>query len=151
MDSTFMNTESRLTPEYVISSLAKRLAGTVAKDLTTGKTIATCRADQRRLSDVADRLPEQEDQMIKIEAIIRPNKFESVKTALIRVGIEGTTVSEVRGQAAVKRATPRYSRGGNMRWTCCLQKIKVELVLQDDVAEKAVESILGHSVHGIDW
>ncbi len=41
------------------------------------ETLGTDRADQRRLSDVADRLPEQEDQMTKIEAIIRPNKFES--------------------------------------------------------------------------
>ena len=56
--------------------------------------------------------------MTKIEAIIRPNKFESVKAALIQMGVEGMTVSEVRGHGRQKGHT-EVLRGGNTKLTCC--------------------------------
>jgi nitrogen regulatory protein P-II 1 len=91
-------------------------------------------------------LPEEEDQMIKVEAIIRPNKFESVKTALIQLGIEGMTVSEVRGHGRQKGHTEVFK--GREYEVDLLPKIKLELVLQDEIAEKAVESILATAYTG---
>jgi nitrogen regulatory protein P-II 1 len=78
--------------------------------------------------------------MTKIEAIIRPNKFEVVKGALIEMGVEGMTVSEVRGHGRQKGHTEVYR--GNEYAVDLLPKIKVELVLQDDIVEKAIDSIL---------
>src|SRR5580658_4067637 len=78
--------------------------------------------------------------MTKIEAIVRPNKFEAVKTALIEMGVEGMTVSEVRGHGRQKGHTEVYR--GNEYAVDLLPKIKVELVLQDDIVEKAIDSIL---------
>ncbi len=72
--------------------------------------------------------------MTKIEAIIRPNKFEAVKGALIELGVEGMTVSEVRGHGRQKGHTEVYR--GNEYAVDLLPKIKVELVLQDDIVEK---------------
>ncbi len=78
--------------------------------------------------------------MTKVEAIIRPNKFESVKSALIQIGIEGMTVSEVRGHGRQKGHTEVFK--GREYEVDLLPKIKLELVVQDEVAEKAVDSIL---------
>jgi nitrogen regulatory protein P-II 1 len=78
--------------------------------------------------------------MTKIEAIVRPNKFESVKSALIQIGVEGMTVSEVRGHGRQKGHTEVFK--GREYEVDLLPKIKVELVLQDDIAEKAIDSIL---------
>jgi nitrogen regulatory protein P-II 1 len=78
--------------------------------------------------------------MIKVEAIIRPNKFESVKTALIQLGVEGMTVSEVRGHGRQKGHTESFK--GREYEVDLLPKIKLELVLDDSIAEKAVDSIL---------
>jgi nitrogen regulatory protein P-II 1 len=77
--------------------------------------------------------------MIKVEAIIRPNKFESVKTALIQLGIEGMTVSEVRGHGRQKGHTEVFK--GREYEVDLLPKIKLELVLQ-------VESILATAYTG---
>jgi nitrogen regulatory protein P-II 1 len=78
--------------------------------------------------------------MTKIEAIIRPNKFEAVKGALIELGVEGMTVSEVRGHGRQKGHTEVFR--GREYEVDLLPKIKLELVLQDEVAEKAIETIL---------
>jgi len=78
--------------------------------------------------------------MIKVEAIIRPNKFESVKTALIQIGVEGMTVSEVRGHGRQKGHTETFK--GREYEVDLLPKIKLELVVDDSVADKAVDSIL---------
>ena len=78
--------------------------------------------------------------MTKLEAIIRPGKFESVKTALIQIGIEGMTVSEVRGHGRQKGHTEVFK--GREYEVDLLPKIKLELVLQDNVVEKAIETIL---------
>ena len=84
--------------------------------------------------------------MTKVEAIIRPNKFESVKTALIQLGVEGMTVSEVRGHGRQKGHTEVFK--GREYEVDLLPKIKLELVLQDEVAEKAVETILATAYTG---
>lgn len=78
--------------------------------------------------------------MTKIEAIIRPNKFESVKSALIHIGVEGMTVSEVRGHGRQKGHTEVFK--GREYEVDLLPKIKVELILQDDIAEKAIDTIM---------
>jgi nitrogen regulatory protein P-II 1 len=83
--------------------------------------------------------PEREELMTKIEAIVRPNKFEAVKTALIELGVEGMTVSEVRGHGRQKGHTEVFR--GREYDVDLLPKIKVELVLSDETVEKAVDAI----------
>jgi nitrogen regulatory protein P-II 1 len=56
--------------------------------------------------------------MTKLEAVIQPNKFEVVKEALIALGVEGMTVSEVRGHGQQK-GIPRHIGDGNMASICC--------------------------------
>jgi nitrogen regulatory protein P-II 1 len=84
--------------------------------------------------------------MTKVEAIIRPNKFESVKSALIQIGVEGMTVSEVRGHGRQKGHTEVYK--GREYEVDLLPKIKLELVLQDEMVEKAIDSILATAYTG---
>lgn len=84
--------------------------------------------------------------MTKIEAIIRPNRFETVKAALIQIGVEGMTVSEVRGHGRQKGHTEVYK--GREYEVDLLPKIKLELVLQDEVAEKAIDTILSTAYTG---
>jgi nitrogen regulatory protein P-II 1 len=85
--------------------------------------------------------------MTKLEAIIRPNKFESVKTALIKMGVEGMTVSEVRGHGRQKGHTEVYK--GREYEVDLLPKIKVELVLQDEIVEKVIDTILTIAYTGV--
>jgi nitrogen regulatory protein P-II 1 len=83
--------------------------------------------------------------MTKVEAIIRPNKFESVKSALIALGVEGMTVSEVRGHGRQKGHTESYK--GREYEVDLLPKIKVELVLKDEIVEQVIKTVLevGHT------
>jgi nitrogen regulatory protein P-II 1 len=78
--------------------------------------------------------------MMKIEAIIKPSRFESVKDALREVGIEGMTVTEVRGHGRQKGHTEVYR--GREYTVDLVPKIKLEVVLPDALAERAVETIL---------
>ena len=78
--------------------------------------------------------------MIKIEAIIQPSRFESVKDALREIGIEGMTVTEVRGHGRQKGHTEVYR--GREYTVDLLPKIKLEMVLPDTLVEKAVDTIL---------
>ena len=77
--------------------------------------------------------------MKKIEAIIKPFKLEEVKDALGEVGIEGMTVSEVKGFGRQKGHTEFYR--GSEYTVDFLPKIKIELVVTDQQADKAVEVI----------
>ncbi len=77
--------------------------------------------------------------MVKVEAIIRPGKFEAVKVALIQLGVEGMTVSEVRGHGRQKGHTESYK--GREYDVDLLQKIKIELVLKDELVEPAITAI----------
>src|SRR5258706_10337225 len=78
--------------------------------------------------------------MKKLEAIIRPSRFEPVKEALLEAGIDGMTVSEVRGHGRQKGHTEVYR--GNEYVIDLLPKIKLEAVLQDHQVEAAVEAIM---------
>jgi nitrogen regulatory protein P-II 1 len=84
--------------------------------------------------------------MTKIEAIVRPNKFEAVKEALVQAGIEGMTLSEVRGHGRQKGHTEVYR--GREYEVDLVPKVKLEIVVQDDVVEKVVQAILGSAYTG---
>jgi nitrogen regulatory protein P-II 1 len=75
----------------------------------------------------------------KIEAIIKPFKLEEVKEALTEIGVRGITVSEVKGFGRQKGHTELY-RGAEYV-VDFLPKIKIELVIPDDMVDRAVESI----------
>jgi nitrogen regulatory protein P-II 1 len=77
--------------------------------------------------------------MNKIEAIIKPFKLEEVKDALGEVGIEGMTVSEVKGFGRQKGHTEIYR--GSEYTVDFLPKIKIELVIPDEKAGDAVTAI----------
>jgi nitrogen regulatory protein PII len=78
--------------------------------------------------------------MKKIEAIIKPFKLEEVKDALSAVGVEGMTVSEVKGFGRQKGHTEIYR--GNEYTVDFLPKIKIEIVLADNVVNSAVDAII---------
>jgi len=78
--------------------------------------------------------------MTKVEAIIQPSRFESVKDALREIGIEGMTVSEVRGHGRQKGHTEVYR--GREYTVDLLPKIKIEMVLPDELTDRVVEAIL---------
>ena len=77
--------------------------------------------------------------MKKIEAIIRPFKREDVKLALVNAGIVGMTVSEVRGFGRQKGQVERY-RGSEFTVEF-LQKLKLEVVVDDDRVDTVVTAI----------
>ena len=77
--------------------------------------------------------------MKKIEAIIRPFKLEDVKIALVNSGIVGMTVSEVRGFGRQKGQVERY-RGSEFTVEF-LQKLKVEVVIEDEKVNSVIEAI----------
>ncbi|QPN63190.1 P-II family nitrogen regulator [Synechococcus sp. CBW1004] len=77
--------------------------------------------------------------MKKIEAIIRPFKLEDVKIALVNAGIVGMTVSEVRGFGRQKGQVERY-RGSEFTVEF-LQKLKLEIVVDDDRVDTVVTAI----------
>jgi nitrogen regulatory protein P-II 1 len=77
--------------------------------------------------------------MKKIEAIIKPFKLDDVKNALHEVGITGMTVSEVNGFGRQRGHTEVYR--GAKYVIDFLPKIKIEVVLDDAIAERAVQAI----------
>jgi nitrogen regulatory protein P-II 1 len=77
--------------------------------------------------------------MTKIEAIVQPSRFDSVKQALIDLGVEGMTASEVRGHGRQKGHKEMYH--GHEYSVDLLPKIKVEIVLEDKYVERAVDAI----------
>jgi nitrogen regulatory protein P-II 1 len=78
--------------------------------------------------------------MKKIEAIIKPFKMEDVKEALSEIGIEGMTVSEVKGFGRQKGHTEIYR--GSEYTVDFLPKVKFEIVIADDRVQKAVDAIV---------
>jgi nitrogen regulatory protein P-II 1 len=78
--------------------------------------------------------------MKKIEAIIKPFKLEDVKEALAEVGIEGMTVTEVKGFGRQKGHTEIYR--GSEYTVDFLPKIKLEIIVSDDRVEIGVETIV---------
>jgi nitrogen regulatory protein P-II 1 len=78
--------------------------------------------------------------MKKIEAIIKPFKLEEVQDALGEIGIDGMTVSEVKGFGQQNRHTEIYRSG---EYTIdFLPKLKIDLVVGDQNAERAVNAII---------
>jgi nitrogen regulatory protein P-II 1 len=78
--------------------------------------------------------------MKKIDAIIKPFKLEEVKEALAGVGVQGLTVSEVKGFGRQKGHTEIYR--GSEYTVDFLPKIKIEVVLADALVPSAVEAIV---------
>ena len=78
--------------------------------------------------------------MKKIEAIIKPFKLDEVKEALHEVGLQGITVTEAKGFGRQKGHTELY-RGAEYV-VDFLPKVKIEIVLDDSLVERAIEAIL---------
>lgn len=78
--------------------------------------------------------------MTKVEAIIQTSKLDPVKDALQEIGVEGMTVLEARGHGRQKGHTEFYR--GREYTVDLIPKIKLEMVLADDMAEKAVQAII---------
>ncbi|MGA3071045.1 MAG: P-II family nitrogen regulator [Terracidiphilus sp.] len=78
--------------------------------------------------------------MLKIEAVIQPAKLDAVKDALIEAGIEGMTILEARGHGRQKGHSEFYR--GREYTIDLLPKVKIELVVNDGLKDKAVQAIL---------
>jgi nitrogen regulatory protein P-II 1 len=76
--------------------------------------------------------------MLKIEAVLQPSKLDAVKDALLEAGIEGMTILEARGHG---RHTEFYR--GREYTVDLLPKVKIELVVTDELKEKAIQAIIG--------
>jgi len=79
--------------------------------------------------------------MLKIEAIIQPAKLDAVKAALIDAGIEGITILEARGHGRQKGHTEFYR--GREYTIDLLPKIKLEIILHEDMKDKVINAIAG--------
>jgi nitrogen regulatory protein P-II 1 len=82
----------------------------------------------------------------KIEAIIKPFKLEDVKSALADLGIEGMTVTEVKGFGRQKGHTEIYR--GSEYTVDFLPKIKVEVVVADEMADSVVKAVVANAKTG---
>ena len=78
--------------------------------------------------------------MLKIEAVLQPSKLDAVKDALLEAGIEGMTILEARGHGRQKGHTEFYR--GREYTVDLLPKIKLEIVLRDEVVEQAVNAVI---------
>ena len=84
--------------------------------------------------------------MTKIEAIIQPSKFEAVKDGLSEIGVDGMTVTDVRGHGRQKGHTEVYR--GREYTVDLVPKVKIEMVLPDDLVDKAINAILSSAKTG---
>jgi nitrogen regulatory protein P-II 1 len=84
--------------------------------------------------------------MQKIEAVIQPSKLDAVKDALVEIGISGMTISDVRGHGRQKGHTELYR--GREYSVDLLPKIKLELVVQDGLLDKAIQTIVSAAKTG---
>src|SRR5271163_5150100 len=78
--------------------------------------------------------------MHKVEAIIQPSKLDAVKDALVEMGIEGITILEARGHGRQKGHTEFYR--GREYSVDLLPKVKVEIVVSDELKDKTVDAIM---------
>ena len=83
---------------------------------------------------------EDKNMMTKLEAIIQPSKFEAVKEVLTEFGIGGMTITDVRGHGRQKGHTETYR--GREYTVDLLPKVKLEMVLPDNLVDSAVEAIV---------
>ncbi len=84
--------------------------------------------------------------MQRIEAVLQPSKLDAVKDALVELGISGMTITDVRGHGRQKGHTEIYR--GREYSVDLLPKVKVELVVVDDMVDKAVEAIVSAAKTG---
>lgn len=84
--------------------------------------------------------------MTKLEAIVQPNRFDAVKSALVDLGIDGMTVSEVRGHGRQKGHTETYH--GHEYSVDLLPKVKIEIVTDDKLVDSIVAAILKTAATG---
>lgn len=84
--------------------------------------------------------------MTKLEAIVQPNKLDAVKAALADIGVEGMTISEVRGHGRQKGHTEHYR--GQEYTVDLVPKIKIEVVLADNLVDRAVQAVIGAAATG---
>jgi nitrogen regulatory protein P-II 1 len=95
----------------------------------------------QRLSEAWSPLEEGlKNMMTKLEAIIQPSRFEAVKEVLTELGIGGMTITDVRGHGRQKGHTEVYR--GREYTVDLLPKIKLELVLPENLVDSAVDAIL---------
>ena len=78
--------------------------------------------------------------MTKIEAIIQPSRLDQVKDALLEIGVDGMTVLEARGHGRQKGHTEFYR--GREYTVDLLPKVKLEIVLNDELVDSAVQAIV---------
>jgi nitrogen regulatory protein P-II 1 len=78
--------------------------------------------------------------MQKIEAVIQPSKLDAVKDALVEIGIDGMTIFEARGHGRQKGHTEVYR--GREYSVDLLPKVKLELVVRDEMVDRAVNAII---------
>ncbi len=78
--------------------------------------------------------------MQKIEAVIQPMKLEAVKDALVEAGAMGITITEARGHGRQKGHTEFYR--GREYSVDLLPKVKLEVVVPDDMVEKTIQAII---------
>jgi len=81
-----------------------------------------------------------------IKAIVKPFKLEEVKDALSEIGVEGMTVSEVKGFGRQKGHTEIYR--GSEYTVDFLPKVKIEIAVADDVVAKVIDAIVGAAQTG---
>ena len=79
--------------------------------------------------------------MVKIEAILQPSRLDAVKDALLEAGIDGMSILEARGHGRQKGHTEFYR--GNEYTVDLLPKIKIELIVKDEIKDKVIDAILG--------
>ena len=84
--------------------------------------------------------------MKKVEAIIKPFKLDDVKEALTKLGVVGMTVTEVRGFGRQKGHTELYR--GSEYSVDFLPKVKIEIVVPDDLVEKVVSTVVSAAKTG---
>ena len=84
--------------------------------------------------------------MTKLEAVIQPSKLDAVKDALVEIAVEGMTVLEVRGHGRQKGHTEFYR--GREYTVDLIPKIKIELVVADNVVEKVEAAIIASAQSG---
>lgn len=101
----------------------------MAKKATIGHT--------RLITQDAER---NETDMQKIEAVIQPSKLDSVKDALVEIGVNGMTILEARGHGRQKGHTEVYR--GREYSVDLLPKVKLELVVPDEIVDQAVQAII---------
>jgi nitrogen regulatory protein P-II 1 len=132
----------RISVLHVFGGVAKRARAAIPRnEFESARAFRNSRFAIEKQTSAAN-LPH----MKKLEAIIKPFKLEEVKEALAELGIEGMTVTEVKGFGRQKGHTEIYR--GSEYTVDFLPKVKVEVVLADEMVDKAVSVVVGAAKTG---